>query len=96
MEAILFTWKRKLKELKMQAKITVGSHEVQYNKVVTIWLGMWLDDLLTLNCHRKNTLANARKTQKRMSSLMVKRGLSQESGQTILVAAVQALALYGA
>jgi hypothetical protein len=59
-EAILFTRRRSNKEPKMKAKIRVGSHEVQYNKEATRWLGVWLDSMLTLNDHTKKTFAKAR------------------------------------
>jgi len=72
----------------------VGDHEVSYNKEATRWLGVWLDDMLTLNDHTKKTLAKARKAQNRVRSLMVKKGLSLEGCKRIQVAAVQAVALY--
>jgi len=50
-EAMLFTRRRKNKEPKMNARVRVGSHEVLYNKEATRWLGVWLDDMLTLNDH---------------------------------------------
>jgi len=95
-EAILFTQKRNNKEPKMKAKIRVGNHEVQYNKEATRWLGVWLDSMLTLNDHTKKTFAKARRVQSRVRSLMVKKGLSPEGCQRIQIAAVQAVALYGA
>jgi len=62
---------------------------------VTRWLGVWLDDMLTLNDHMKKTLAKARKAQNRVRSLMMKKGLSSEECKRIQVAAVQVVALYG-
>jgi len=79
----------------MNAQIRVGDHEVSYNKEATRWLGVWLDDMLTLNDHTKKTLAKARKAQNRVRSLMMKKGLSSEGCKRIQVAAVQAVALYG-
>jgi len=95
-QAILFTRKRSNKEPKMKAKIRVGSHEVQYNKEATRWLGVWLDSMLALNDHTKKTFAKARRAQNRVRSLMTKKGLSPEGCQRIQIAAVQAVALYGA
>jgi len=95
-EVILFTRKRSNKEPKMKAKIRVGSHEVPYNKEATRWLGVWLDSMLTLNDHTKKTFAKARRAQNRVRSLMAKKGLSPEGCQRIQIAAVQAVALYGA
>jgi len=94
-KAILFTRRRNNKEPKMKAKIRVGSHEVQYNKEATRWLGVWLDSMLTLNNHTKKTFAKARRAQGRVTSLMVKKGLSPEGCQQVQVAALQAVALYG-
>jgi len=79
----------------MNARVRVGGHEVPYNKEATRWLGVWLDDMLTLNDHTKKTLAKARKVQSRVRSLMVKKGLNSEGCKRIQVAAVQAVALYG-
>jgi len=91
----LFTRRRKNKEPKMNARIRVGSHEVPYNKEASRWLGVWLDDMLTLNDHTKKTLAKARRAQNRVRSLMMKKGLSSEGCKRIQVAAVQVVALYG-
>jgi len=78
----------------MNARVRVGNHEVPYNKEATRWLGVWLDDMLTVNDHTKKTLAKARKAQNRVRSLMMKKGLSSEGCKGIQVAAVQAVALY--
>jgi len=94
-EAMLFTRRRSYKEPKMKARVRVGNHEVPYNKEATKWLGVWLDDMLTLNDHTKRTLAKARKAQNRVRSLTVKTGLNPGSCQRIQVAAVQAVAMYG-
>jgi len=61
---------------------------------VTRWLGVWLDDMLTLNDHMKKTLVKAWRAQNRVRSLMTKKGLSSEGCKRIQVAAVQAVALY--
>jgi hypothetical protein len=95
-EAILFTRKRSNKEPKMKVKIRVGSHEVQYNKEATRWLGVWLDSMLMLNDHTKKIFAKPTKAQNRVRSLMNVRGLNPEGCQRIQIAAVQAVALYGA
>jgi len=52
--------------------------------------------MLTLNDHTKKTLAKARRAQDRVKSLMTKKGLSSVGCKRIQVAAVQAVALYGA
>jgi hypothetical protein len=70
-EAMLFTGRRSNKEPTMKARVRVGNHEVHYNKEVTRWLGVWLDDMLTLNDHTKRTLAKARKAQNRVTSAKV-------------------------
>jgi len=67
----------------MNARIRVGNHEVSYNKEVTRWLGVWLDDMLTLNDHTKKTLAKARKAQNWVRFLMTKKGLSLEGCKRI-------------
>jgi len=95
MEAMLFTRRRKNKEPKINARVRVGDHEVSYNKEATRWLGVWLDDVLTLNDHTKKTLAKARRAQNRVRSLMMKKGLNLEGCKRNQVAAVQAVALYG-
>jgi hypothetical protein len=80
----------------MKARIRVGDHEVPYNKEATRWFRVWLDDMLTLKDHTKKTLAKARRAQNRVRSLMNNKGLSPGACQRIQVAAVQAVALYGA
>jgi hypothetical protein len=50
-EAMLFTRLRSNKGPKMKHRIRVGNHEVQYNKKVTRWLGVRLDDMLALKDH---------------------------------------------
>jgi len=94
-EAMLFTRPRKNQEPKMNARVRVGNHEVSYNNEATRWLGVWLDDMLTLNDHTRKTLAKAQRAQNRVRSLMTKKGLSSEGCKQIQVAAVQAVALYG-
>jgi hypothetical protein len=78
----------------MKTRIKVGSHQVQYNKEATKWLGVWLDDMLTLKDHTKIALAKARKEQNRVRSLINKKESSSGACQRIQVAAVQAVALY--
>jgi len=80
----------------MKVKIRVGNYEVPYNKEATRWLGVWLDSMLTLNDHTKKIFVKARRAQSRVRSLMTKKGLSLEGCQRIQIAAVQAVALYGA
>jgi len=95
MQAMLFTRRRNNREPKMNARVRVGDHEVSYNKEATRWLGVWLDDMLTLNDHMKKTLAKARRAQNKVKSLMTKKGSNSEGCKRIQVAAVQAVALYG-
>ena len=82
-EAMWFTPQRKHKEPKMNARVRVGNHEVSYNKEATRWLGVWLDDMLTLNNDTKKTLAKARRAQNTVRSLMTKKGLSSEGCKRI-------------
>ena len=95
-EAILFTRKRCNQQSKIKAKIRVGRHEVQYNQEATRWLGVWLDSMLTLNDYTKKIFTKARRAQNRVRCLMNVRGLNLEACQRIQIAAVQAVALYGA
>jgi len=80
----------------MKTTIRVRNYEVQYNKEATRWLGVWLDSMLTLNDHTKKIFAKARRTQNRVRSLMTTKELNPEGCQQILIAAVQAVALYRA
>jgi len=75
--------------------VSVRHYEIKYNKEATSWLGEWLDDMLTLKDHTKETLAKARKVQNRERFLMVKKGLNPGSCQRIQVVAVQVVELYG-
>jgi len=60
----------------MNALVKVGGHEDPYNDEATRWLGVWLDDMLTLKDYKKKTLAKARRAHNRVRSLMTKKGLS--------------------
>jgi len=62
----------------MNARVRVGDHEVSYNKEGTRWLGVWLDDKLTLNDHTTKTLAKATRTQNRVRSWIGKEGFSSQ------------------
>jgi len=94
-EAILFTRQRNNNQPKMKARIRVRDREVEHNNDPTRWLGVWRDDMLTLNDHTKKTLAKARRAQNRVRSCMMKKGLNSEGCQRIQVAAVRVVALYG-
>jgi len=48
----------------MNARVRLGSHEVSYIKEAIRWLGVWLDDMLTLNDHTKKTLAKGKESAK--------------------------------
>jgi len=52
--------------------------------------------MLSLNHHTKRTIAKARTAQNGVRSLMVKNVLSPDGCKRIQVAALQAVALYGA
>jgi hypothetical protein len=65
-EVMLFTRRRKHKELKMKTKVRVGNPEVGYNKEATRWLGVWLDGMPTLNDYTKQTIAKVRKPENRV------------------------------
>lgn len=69
-EAMLFTRRRSTMEIMMEAKIHFGNLEVCYNKEATRWLGVWLDDMLTLKDHTKKTAVKAKRGQNRVLSLM--------------------------
>jgi len=69
----------------MNARGRVADHEVSYNKEATRWLGVRLDDMLTLNDHTKKTIVKARRVQNRVRSLMMKKGLSSEGCKKIQV-----------
>jgi hypothetical protein len=92
-EALLLTKSRK-KFPRMQ--ISVDGHRISYNKEATRWLGVWLDSQLTLKEHHHNRLGKARKAEARVRTLVGKLGLTPADVRKIQVAAVQAVALYGA
>jgi len=94
-QAMLFIGRGKNQEPKMNAGVGVRNYDVSYNTEATRWLGVWLDDMHTLNDHTKKTLAKARRAQNRVRSLMMKKGLSSERCKGIDVAEVQAVALDG-
>jgi len=75
--------------------VRVGHHQISYNTEATRSMGVWLDDMLTLNDPTKQTLVEASRAQNRVRSLMTKKGLSSDGCKQIQVPAVQAEALYG-
>jgi hypothetical protein len=92
-EALLLT-KTPKKMPRMQ--ISVDGHPISYNKEATRWLGVWLDSQLTLKEHHHNRLGKARKAEARVRTLAGKLGLTPVNVRKIQVAAVHAVALYGA
>jgi hypothetical protein len=67
-----------------------------FNRHATRWLGIWLDSHLTLKEHHNTMMSKAYRAEARVRSLQGKFSLSPENVRKIQVAAVQAVALYGA
>ncbi|KKA16155.1 reverse transcriptase, partial [Rasamsonia emersonii CBS 393.64] len=97
-EAVLFTRKRgrELRDQVQRARILVGGHQVSFSQEATRWLGIWLDAGLTFKVHYQTRLRKARMAEARVQSLCRQQGLPPGLVRRIQVAAVQAVALYGA
>jgi ribonuclease HI len=91
-EALLLTRKTRLPRM----QVRVDGHRIPYNKEATRWLGVWLDSQLLLTHHHRIRLAKAKQAEARVRSLVGKFGLTPANVRRVQVAAVQAVALYGA
>jgi hypothetical protein len=67
-----------------------------FNSHATRWLGVWIDSYLSLKVHHNTMISKAYRAEARVRSLRRKFSLSPENVRKIQVAAVQAVALYGA
>jgi hypothetical protein len=67
-----------------------------FNSHATRWLGVWIDSHLSLKEHHNTMMSKAYRAKVSVRSLRGKFGLSPENVRKIQVAAVQAVALYGA
>ncbi|KAL2012391.1 hypothetical protein VTN00DRAFT_5109 [Thermoascus crustaceus] len=97
-EAVLFTRKRgqELRNQVQRATVQVGQHQAPFKQEATRWLGIWLDTGLTLKKHYLTCLQKARSAEGRLKTLCHRQGLPPGLVRRIQVAAVQAVALYGA
>jgi phage terminase small subunit len=78
-------------EIQVAPKITKS-----FNSHATRWLGISIDSYLSLKEHHNSMMSKAYRAEVRLRSLRGKFGLSPENVRKIQVAAVQAVALYGA
>jgi ribonuclease HI len=95
-EAALLSRKRKHKSaVNVGIQIAPGIFK-PFNQQATRWLGIWLDSRFNPKDHHHKMMPKAYRAAARIRSLRGKVGLSPENGRKIQVAAVQAVALYGA
>lgn len=97
-EAALFTRKhgRELNDQIKRARIVEGDYHASINQEATRWLGVWLDAGLNLKDHYQTRFRKARKAEARVRSLCRGQGLAPALARRVQIAAVQAVALYGA
>lgn len=95
-EAVVFTKKRKLRAQIRNSNIQIGGHLIKFNNEATRWLGFWLDSALNFRYHKEVCIQKARRAEARLRSIVSKKGLSPGLVRRIQIAAVQAVALYGA
>jgi hypothetical protein len=77
-------------------KIWVNGQGIAYNKEATRWLGVSLACQLTLKQPKRHRLGLARNVEAQVRSLMGKLGLTSANFRRIQIAAVPAVARYGA
>jgi hypothetical protein len=77
-------------------QIRVDGHSIPYNKEARRWLGVWLDSQLTLAQHHQIRLVQAKRAEAPVCRLVGQLGVTPANVRRIQVAAVQAVALYGA
>jgi hypothetical protein len=68
---------------------------VQYNKGATGWLGFWLDSALNFTEYHNKRMAKAYQTENQIKRLHNKFGMTPENVRKIMIATVQASALFG-
>ena len=97
-EAILFSRARdkKAKEEIAATKLVFGEQEVKFNDIATRWLGVWLDSGLTFVTHIRERVKKAQAAEARIRGLTRTYGLSPGLVRKIQIAAVQAIAFFGA
>lgn len=78
------------------SKITVTGHTFEYNTEATRWLGVYLDTGLLLLSQKNHSLEKARWAVDKVRRLGSVNGLAPGLIQKIQLAAVEAVALYGA
>jgi len=88
-EAILFSRKRKHWKKKVEARIRVGEHTIQFSKEATRWLGIWLDSSLKLTTHRQKCISRARAAERRLRNLVGKFGTPPATVRTFQTAIIQ-------
>jgi hypothetical protein len=76
--------------------VQVDWHSIPYNKEATRWLRVWLDSELKLSQNHRIRLAKPKQAEARVRSLVDKLRMTLPNVRRIKVAAVQAVALYGA
>ena len=74
----------------------IGANLVAFNPEATRWLGVLLDDKLTLKAYYRDRLQKAQGTEKRVWALCRAQGLPPGLAWRVQKATVQAVALYGA
>ena len=78
------------------AVINLRNHEISFNKDATRWLGIWLDSALNFREHKNVYLHKAKRAEARLRSIVGKQGLAPGLVRKVQIAAVQAVAFYGA
>jgi hypothetical protein len=95
-EFVLFSRRRKMNRASKEGiQIALGILK-SFNSHAIRWLGVWIDTHLSLKEHHTTMMSKACRAEARVRSLRGKFGLSPENIRKIQVAAVQAVALYGA
>lgn len=97
-EVILFlqTRSKRFKDEISAIRLTFGEQEVRFNNKATRWLGIWLDSALTFSTHIRERVKQAQAAEARIRSLTRTYGFLPELVRKIQIAAVQAIALFGA
>lgn len=97
-ETIVFTRRRKseLKSRIAETRFTVRVHTMRFNTEATRSLGVYLYSGLQFTTHKNLMLEKAKKAEDRVKRLAAPRRLASGLVRQIPVAAMQAVAIYGA
>jgi len=94
-EAAIF-WRKKRQGTQTEAQVKVGDKDIQFNRVATRWLGVWLESHLTLKEHHATRLKSWRNAMNRLKRLTGQMGRFPANCRRVMSACVRSVAMFAA